>query len=118
MNEIKIDGKLCNKKESFTPSGKCITTFGLNFYNGKKDGKSVYDFIDCKMFDKINFNSKERVSITGWLGVESWTKDGKTNKKVVVYVKEITGDITKGMVKPNLSQEVSWDEETGDGIPF
>ena len=90
MNEIKLDGILCNKKEAYTQSGKCITSFGLNFYNGKKDGKAVYDFIDCKMFEKTNFQNKDKIELTGWLGVESWEKDGKTNKKVVVYARELS----------------------------
>ena len=111
MNEIKIDGILCNKKEAYTQTSKCITSFGLNFYNGKKDGKAVYDFIDCKMFDKTEFKNKDRVQLTGWLGIESWEKDGKTNKKVVVYVKELV----------NKTAEKSADnsnDDFGDSIPF
>ena len=111
MNEIKIDGILCNKKESFTQSGKCITSFGLNFYNGKKDGKAVYDFIDCKMFEKSDLQNKDKVELIGWLGVESWTKDGKTNKKVIVYAKEL---VNKSVDKPVDNSN----DDFGDDIPF
>ena len=89
MNKVEIDGILCNKKESFTQNGKCITSFGLSIYNGKKNDKPVYDFIDCKLFDKTQFNNRDKVRITGWISVESWEKDGKTIKKVVFYVSEI-----------------------------
>ena len=115
MNEIKIDGILCNKKEAYTQSGKCITSFGLHFYNGKKDGKAVYDFIDCKMFNKTALENKDRVQLTGWLGIESWEKDGKTNKKVVVYVKEL---VNKSVDKSVMDK--AWGENViqDDGIPF
>ena len=111
MNEIKLDGILCNKKEAYTQAGKCITSFGLNFYNGKKDGKAVYDFIDCKMFNKTALENKDRVQLTGWLGIESWEKDGKTNKKVVVYVKEL---VNKNAEKPADNSN----DDFGDTVPF
>lgn len=89
MNEVKISGKLCQKKEAFTQNGKCITSFGLSFYNGKKDGNTVYDFLDCKYFGKLNIKDKEIVDIVGWLAVESWQKDGKKYSKTVVYCKDV-----------------------------
>ena len=115
MNEIKLDGILCNKKEAYTQSGKCITSFVLNFYNGKKDGKAVYDFIDCKMFEKTALGNKDRVQLTGWLGVESWEKDGKTNKKVVVYVKEL---VNKSVDKPVMDKALGENVIQDDEIPF
>lgn len=105
MNEIKIDGKICSQRAISTQGGKTITTFRLNIYNGKKDGKSVYDFIDCKYFDSLNIPDKTNIVITGWLGVESWVKDGKENKRVVVYAKSVDKDISRGMVKPEPQQE-------------
>ena len=116
MNEIKLDGILCNKKESFTQSGKCITTFGLNFYNGKKDGKATYDFIDCKMFEKTPYTNKDKITITGWLGVETWTKDNRTNKKVLVYVKSIELQGDKPVMDNSLGTNVIQDD--GMDIPF
>jgi hypothetical protein len=115
MNEVKIDGILCNKKEAYTQSGKCITSFGLNFYNGKKDGKSVYDFIDCKMFDRTDLKNKDRVQLTGWLGVESWEKDGKTNKKVVFYARELVKSDNKAATDKAWGENVIQDDCS---IPF
>ena len=112
MNEIKIDGILCNKKEAYTQTGKCITSFGLNFYNGKKDGKAVYDFIDCKMFDKTEFKNKDRVNLTGWLWMDSWEKDGKTYKKIVIIIKSLERQRVKDKPVDNSNDDFGCD------IPF
>lgn len=110
MNEIKIDGKICSQRATKTASGKTITTFGLNIYNGKKDGKAVYDFVDCKYFGELDIADKTKVVVSGWLGVESWTKDGKTIKRVVVYANHVDGTY------PNLSGEQPRTEY--DDVPF
>lgn len=114
MNEIKIDGKICSQRSFTTQSGKTITNFSLAIYNGKKDGKVVYDFIDCKYFGALNIPDKTKVVVSGWLGVESWEKDGKTNKRVVVYAKEASRDITVGTTKPKTNQ----DNFEPDELPF
>lgn len=111
MNEIKIEGNIYSKEPIHTSNGKVITPFGLAIYNGKKDGKTVYDFIDCKYFGSINISDKTKVVVTGWIGVESWEKDGKTNRRTVIYAKEIQGDITKGMTKPKLENTEVFDDE-------
>lgn len=115
MNEIKLDGKICSQKAFTTQSGKTITNFALNIYNGKKDGKAVYDFIDCKYFGALDIPDKTKVVVSGWLGVESWEKDGKTNKRVLVYAKEVNRDIAVGMTKP---ENDNTNDFTDDDIPF
>lgn len=105
MNEIKLDGKICSQRAFNTQGGKTIISFSLNIYNGKKDGKAVYDFVDCKYFGELDIADKTKVVVSGWLGVESWTKDGKTNKRVVVYAKEVGKDIAVGMVKSDVQQD-------------
>lgn len=112
MNEIKIDGKICSQRAFLTQSGKTITTFSLNIYNGKKDGKSVYDFVDCKYFGALNIPDKTIVVITGWIGVESWVKDAKENKRVVVYAKSVERDMTRA------TQEEPSNDLLDDDIPF
>lgn len=112
MNEIKIDGKICSQRAIKTNSGKTITYFRLNIYNGKKDGQSTYDFIDCKYFGELDIPDKTKVVVSGWLGVESWVKDGKENKRVVVYANHVDGTY------PNMSGEqprVNYDDSE---IPF
>lgn len=89
MNNVELNGKICQQKAITTSTGKTITSFSLNFYNGKKDGKSQYAFIDCKMFSAIDIDDKSNVACKGWLGSESWEKDGKKYSRIVFYVKEI-----------------------------
>ena len=89
MNNVELNGKICQQKAITTSTGKTITSFSLNFYNGKKDGKSQYAFIDCKMFSAIEIDDKSNVACKGWLGAESWEKDGKKYSRIVFYVKEI-----------------------------
>lgn len=115
MNEIKIDGRICNQNKTTFSSGKCVTRFGLHIYNGKKDGNKVYDFIDCKYFGALDIPDKTKVVVSGWLGVESWEKDGHTNKRVVVYAKEVGKDIAVGMTKPETDNT---NDFTDDDIPF
>ncbi len=87
MNEVKISGKICNIKEVYTPSKKVVTSFGLNIYNGKDaEGNAKYEFLNCKMFDKVQAEPKSMVEVEGWLGVEEY----KDKKYVVVYVKKIS----------------------------
>lgn len=89
MNNLELNGKICQQKAITTSTGKTITSFSLNFYNGKKDGKSQYAFIDCKMFSALDIEDKSMVDCKGWLGSESWEKDGKKYSRIVFYVKEI-----------------------------
>lgn len=89
MNNVELNGKICQQRAITTSTGKTITSFSLNFYNGKKDGKSQYAFIDCKMFSAIEIDDKSNVACKGWLGSESWEKDGKKYSRIVFYVKEI-----------------------------
>lgn len=112
MNEIKIDGKICQQRAILTQSGKTITSFSLNIYNGKKDGNSVYDFIDCKYFGALDIPNKTIVIITGWIGVESWVKDGETHKKVVIYAKDVEKDMTRA------TQQEPSNDLLDDDIPF
>lgn len=53
MNEVKLSGKIYNKKEAHTPSGKLCTTFGLSVWNGKKDGNNTYEFMNCKLWGEL-----------------------------------------------------------------
>lgn len=90
MNNITIDGKICNKREYHTPTGKVFTTFSLNFYAGKKGDKAMYDFIDCKTFNTLNVKDKDKVSIEGYLSVDTWERDGKQQKKIVIVCNKVT----------------------------
>lgn len=109
MNEIKIDGRICNQNKTTFSSGKCVTRFGLHIYNGKKDGNKVYDFIDCKYFGELNISDKTDVDVEGWIGVESWQKDGKEYKKVIVYARK---------VKPQGQKEQTQNQIIDDDMPF
>lgn len=117
MNEIKIDGKICSQRAFNTQSGKTITSFSLNIYNGKKDGQSTYDFIDCKYFGSLDIADKTKVVVSGWIGVESWEKDGHTNKRIVVYAKEVNIDNSTNANNVDVFPEKDV-EPLDDDIPF
>ena len=116
MNVLELNGKICQQKPIKTSTGKTITSFSLNFYNGKKDGKSQYAFIDCRIFSAIDIDDKSNVACKGWLGSESWEKDGKKYSRIVFYVKEI--EVTDNKISSegrNLDEQNNF---TDDEIPF
>ena len=115
MNNVELNGKICQQRAITTSTCKTITSFSLNFYNGKKDGKSQYAFIDCKMFSALDIDDKSNVTCKGWLGSESWEKDGKKYSRIVFYVNEI--QVTSNVIKPLDSEPESVDD-FGDDIPF
>lgn len=116
MNTLELNGKICQQKAITTSTGKTITIFSLNFYNGKKDGKSQYAFIDCKIFSALDIVDKSNVNCKGWLGSESWEKDGKKYSRIVFYVKEI--EVTSNVIKPLDSETKQVDDFGDDIVPF
>lgn len=114
MNNVELNGKICQQKAIKTSTGKTITSFSLNFYNGKKDGKSQYAFIDCKMFSALDIEDKSQVDCKGWLGAESWEKDGKKYSRIVFYVKEI--EVTSNKIESVDNEPI--DDFGTDEIPF
>lgn len=89
VNEVKLSGYIYKPTESHTTSGKTITRFGMKVWCGKdKDGKNVYDFVNCKCFEHI-LNTTGEFDFTGRVTVESWEKDGVKHKNVVFL-----GDLT------------------------
>lgn len=102
MNEIKISGTVFNAKQT----GK-MTTFRLSFYNGK-DKAGAYNpngFIECKVFDNVEFKDKERIEITGYLACDYWEYQGKKYSQLCIKVNEI---IRGNKEKPVM--DVAWGE--------
>lgn len=121
MNEFKLSGKMGNKKEAYTSSGKCRTTFGINFYNGKdQNGKAVYEWINCKMNEKTSVPNKEYVIAEGWIAVETWKKDGKEYKNTVFIVKKLMIDeeTKKKFGKSSSNIDEQWGENVVSEAPF
>ena len=81
-NEVKIKGRVYRNTVFHTSKGKTISTFGLQFYNGKNvNGESQYCFVDCKCFGKeYPLSDKQDVVVFGHLGGEEWV-DKQGNKK-------------------------------------
>lgn len=88
-NQVIISGRAYNPQVRQTKSGKTITTFGLSVYSGKDaDGKSRYNFIDCKCFsDETNLSGD--VVASGRLAFDNWEKDGKKYSKPVIIVDKL-----------------------------
>ena len=85
-NQVIISGKAYRPQLRTTKSGKSITTFGLSVWSGKDaDGKSQYNFIDCKCFSDESGLAGD-VVVTGKLSFENWTKEGKKFSKPVIIV--------------------------------
>lgn len=83
MNEIKLSGKVYNFK-----SYEKINIFSLRFYAGKdKEGKSMSGFCPCKT--KLDLTDGQEINATGWMGFDSYEKDGKKIEKVCFWVKEL-----------------------------
>lgn len=88
-NQVIISGRAYRPQVRNTKSGKSITTFGLSVYSGKdKDGKSQYNFMDCKCFsDETNLSGD--VVVSGRIGFDNWEKDGKKFSKPVIIVDKL-----------------------------
>jgi len=88
-NQVIVSGRAYRPQLRTTKSGKSITTFGLSVYSGKdKDGKSKYNFIDCKCFsDESNLSGD--VVVVGKIGFDSWEKDGKKFVKPLIIVDKL-----------------------------
>ena len=90
MNEVKITGKICNLKHETLSNGKNFSTFGLSVWMCKKDGKDVYEFVNCEMWDEHLVVTEGDKDITGKLKVASWLgKDGKKQSRITINVKSV-----------------------------
>jgi single-stranded DNA-binding protein len=111
MNEVKLSGKIYNKKEAHTPSGKLCTTFGLSVWNGKKDGNNTYEFMNCKLWGELTDTDGEKI-VQGKLAFDTWEKDGK--KQVRPYI--LVDSVRKGEFVKKEAQQAQ--DSLDDGIPF
>jgi single-stranded DNA-binding protein len=121
MNEVKISGKICNVKHETLPSGKKFSTFGLSVWMGKKDGKNVYEFINCEMWDEHIVTSAGDKDVFGQLKIASWVgKDGKKQTKTSINVKSITDSEHVSNCKDDLvsKDSVFADSLEDDEVPF
>lgn len=127
MNEVKIIGKFCQKKEYYMQDGTCVTRFSLNFRNGKRGENDIYDFLSCKYLGKLDIENKCIVEVTGWLAVENWEHDGKKYSKVVIkskqggvviYTPKGKEETQKVDIFPDKDVEPYEDLPLDDDIPF
>lgn len=87
-NLVELSGKIYNKKEAHTTTGKIVTSFGLSVWAGKKDSQNTYEFINCKMWDKISNTEGDKI-IKGKLAFDTWDKDGKKQVRTYILVDSI-----------------------------
>ena len=85
-NKMKLTGYVANVKKV---SDKLVV-FGLSVGVKQQDGSWKNGFFSCKtnLVDKVV--EKQRINVEGWLSFEFWEKDGKSNQKPVMFVKDIT----------------------------
>ena len=111
MNELKISGKIYNKKEAHTSSGKLCTTFGLSVWNGKKDDKNTYEFMNCKLWGELSDADGEKI-IQGKLAFDVWEKDGKKQVRPYILVDSVSkSEFAKKetqQTQDNLSDDIPW----------
>lgn len=93
-NEVKIKGRAYRYTVAYTKTGKTISTFGLQFYNGKDtEGKSKYAFVNCKCFSDLKLQDKQDVIVCGNLACDEWTdKNGAKQSRIVILVNNIITD--------------------------
>lgn len=116
FNEVKITGKIANLKHETLPSGKLLSKFGLSVWMGKKDGKNVYEYINCDMWDEHLVVTDGDKDVTGSLKVNSWTdKEGKKQTRVFINVKSVVDSEDSPKTSP---VEVKSTPELDDDLPF
>lgn len=121
MNEVKITGKICNLKHETLSNGTNFSTFGLSVWMGKKDGKDVYEFINCEMWNEHLVVSGGDKDITGKLKVASWVgKDGKKQSRITINVKTVEDSKQFDNKESEVSEPVGYSSkpELDDSLPF
>jgi hypothetical protein len=107
MNEIKLSGWVYSKKQV----NDKLATFAIKYYAGKdKTGNPVNGFMNCKYFGIMSLNDSDKIEVSGWLGYDTWEKDGKKQGRTVICCKEYQGAV-------NNSQQNSY-SDMNDEIPF
>jgi len=85
-NKVEISGKVYNSEVRTTTSGKTVIRFGLSVYAGKdKDGKSLYQFVNCKYWG-VNIQNGMLIDLIGKIAFDTWVKDGKENVRPYILV--------------------------------
>ena len=92
QNTVTVTGRIAFEPKSFdTKKGGKIASAVLNVYKGKDtDGKAQYASVPFKTFEKkyaesiVNLGKGADVIISGRLDEETYEKDGKTIRQVVV----------------------------------
>ena len=87
-NKIEISGKIFKPQVKNFTSGKTLTEFGLSVWTGKKDDKSTYEFITCKLWGELKDADGEKI-VQGRLAFDSWEKDGKKQVKPYILVESV-----------------------------
>ena len=110
MNEIKLSGWVYSKKQV----NDKLATFAIKYYAGKdKSGNPVNGFMNCKYFGVLNAEDKDKIDVSGWLGFDTWEKDGKKQGRTVICCKEaITGAEFVAKTKdsyPDMNDEIPFD---------
>lgn len=91
VNKINITGKVYKSVVRYTNNGKAITSFGLNFWNGKnKDETNKYAFVNCTYFCEQTIADRQDVEVEGYLCANEWTdKYGQTRRDLSIIAKNI-----------------------------
>ncbi len=117
MNEVKLSGRIYNKKVAYTKTQKVITSFGLSVWNGKDaEGKNTYEFVNAKHWGEI-VDTDGEVDITGRIAFDTWNdQSGKKQVRVYILANEIRkSSFGQNSSKTNDSQPV---DNSFDDIPF
>ena len=86
INEINLGGTICSKKVI----NEKLTTFAIKYNAGKdKSGNFINGFMNCKYFGTLSQNDGDRIEISGWLGYDTWEKDGKKQGRTVICCKSL-----------------------------
>lgn len=88
-NVIELDGYVNNLK-SRQAGTHTVTSFSLAFWNGKKDDKNTYGYIDVDVWDLDHtIKDKDNVKVNGVVKSNSWEKDGKKYSKVFINASSV-----------------------------
>ena len=117
VNNVKISGFAYKSAVRYTNSGKAITSFGLNFWNGKdKNGANKYSFVNCTFFGETNIADRQEVEVEGYLCANDWTdKYGQTRRDLSIIAKSITNVMDQKTMDEKFLLKA---EIIDDTIPF
>ena len=124
INELKYEGRVCGEVKSKTfGSGKTVHEWGMSVYAGKDaSGAHKNAFVSVKHWGDSYPIKGQGIIVTGRMGAEVWTKDGRDNSKITVICESFSVVGSDASDHASAHQQAKQNgyapQESADDLPF